>query len=40
MFEGIKDKAPDDNTYNYVVEQLSPVIAELDLVTPDQLGFQ
>jgi cytochrome c oxidase subunit 5a len=36
----VKDKAPDDVTYNYVVEQLQPVIDELQLSLPDELGLQ
>merc|ERR1740117_1462206 len=39
IFEAIKDKSPDDETYNYVVDQLNPVITELSLSTPDQLGL-
>ena len=39
IFEGIKDKSPDDATYNYVVSQLAPIIAELGLSTPEELGF-
>eukprot|EP00043_Microstomoeca_roanoka_P000065 m.26514 g.26514 ORF g.26514 m.26514 type:complete len:136 (+) comp10058_c0_seq1:274-681(+) len=40
IFEGVKDKSPDDTTYNYVVSQLKPVITELQLTLPEELGFQ
>ena len=40
IFEGVKDKSPDDITYNYVVEQLKPVIDELQLSLPEELGLQ
>merc|ERR1719231_1351030 len=40
IFEAIKDKASDNQeTYNYVVGQLQPVIAELELSTPEDLGL-
>ncbi|EGD78298.1 oxidase heme a,cytochrome [Salpingoeca rosetta] len=39
VFEGVKDKSPDDETYNYVVGQLKPVIEELQLTLPEELGF-
>ena len=39
IFEAIKDKSPDDATYSYVVDQLNPVITELSLSTPEQLGL-
>mmetsp|Transcript_29152 Transcript_29152/g.76327 ORF Transcript_29152/g.76327 Transcript_29152/m.76327 type:complete len:135 (-) Transcript_29152:179-583(-) len=39
IFEGVKDKAPDAATYDYVVQQLKPVIDELQLSTPEELGF-
>jgi hypothetical protein len=39
VFEGIKDKSPDQATYDYVVQQLQPVIKELQLSTPEELGF-
>lgn len=39
IFEAIKDKSPDDTTYNYVVDQLNPVITELSLSTPEELGL-
>eukprot|EP00035_Acanthoeca_spectabilis_P019759 m.429597 g.429597 ORF g.429597 m.429597 type:complete len:134 (+) comp17032_c0_seq1:105-506(+) len=39
IFEGIKDKSPDDATYSYVLSQLQPVIDELQLSTPEELGF-
>ena len=39
IFEAVKDKAPDDATYNYVIGQLGPVISELQLSTPEDLGF-
>ena len=39
IFEGVKDKSPDDATYQYVVGQLQPVIKELELALPEQLGF-
>jgi hypothetical protein len=39
IFEGIKDKAQDENIYKAVVSDLKPVIAELQLTTPEELGF-
>ena len=39
IFEGIRDKAPDDQTYDYVVEQLRGTIDELQLSLPEELGF-
>lgn len=40
VFEGVKDKSPDTETYNYVVNELKPVIDELQLSLPEELGFQ
>ncbi|EDQ87846.1 uncharacterized protein MONBRDRAFT_9557 [Monosiga brevicollis MX1] len=40
IFEGVMDKAPDATTYNYVVSQLKPVIAELEVTLPEELGLQ
>jgi hypothetical protein len=39
VFEAVRDKAPDNATYQYVKDQLAPVIAELELSTPEDLGF-
>eukprot|EP00049_Salpingoeca_infusionum_P017149 m.351904 g.351904 ORF g.351904 m.351904 type:complete len:158 (-) comp16396_c0_seq1:151-624(-) len=39
IFEGVKDKAADDATYQVVVNQLQPVIKELELTLPEELGF-
>jgi len=40
IFEAIKDKATDnEETYQYVVGQLRPVMDELDLSTPEELGL-
>ena len=39
VFEGIKDKSPDDATYAYVVGELKPVMDELNLSTPEELGI-
>ena len=39
IFEAIKDKSPDDATYQYVVGQLAPVVEELGLSTPESLGL-
>jgi len=40
VFEGIKDKSPDEVTYIHVVNQLQPVIDELQLTKPEELDFQ
>lgn len=40
IFEGVKDKAPDAETYNYVVTQLKPVTDELQVSLPEELGLQ
>ena len=39
IFEGIRDKSPDDQTYDYVVDQLRGTIDELQLSLPEELGF-
>ena len=39
IFEGIKDKAQSDEIYKTVVKDLQPVVAELQLSTPEELGF-
>eukprot|EP00056_Hartaetosiga_gracilis_P019978 m.16916 g.16916 ORF g.16916 m.16916 type:complete len:132 (+) comp8079_c0_seq1:156-551(+) len=39
IFEGVKDKSPDDATYNYVVGELKSTIDELGLTLPEELGF-
>eukprot|EP00052_Salpingoeca_macrocollata_P030497 m.319774 g.319774 ORF g.319774 m.319774 type:complete len:135 (+) comp23444_c0_seq1:196-600(+) len=40
IFEGIMDKCQNDSTtYNQVVSSLKPVIDELHLTTPEQLGL-
>ena len=40
IFEAIKDKATDnEETYQYVVGQLRPVMDELDLSTPEELAL-
>eukprot|EP00045_Choanoeca_perplexa_P014973 m.180553 g.180553 ORF g.180553 m.180553 type:complete len:136 (+) comp16855_c0_seq4:52-459(+) len=40
IFEGVKDKSPDAETYNYVVAQLKPVTEELEVSLPEELGLQ
>lgn len=40
VFEGIKDKSPDEVTYIHVVNALKPVIEELQLTTPEELDLQ
>eukprot|EP00730_Choanoeca_flexa_P016607 TRINITY_DN7886_c0_g1_i1.p1 TRINITY_DN7886_c0_g1~~TRINITY_DN7886_c0_g1_i1.p1 ORF type:complete len:148 (+),score=36.11 TRINITY_DN7886_c0_g1_i1:125-568(+) len=40
IFEGVKDKAADAETYNYVVNQLKPVVEELGVSLPEELGLQ
>lgn len=39
IFEGIKDKAQTEESYKLVLSQIQPTITELQLTTPEQLGF-
>eukprot|EP00051_Salpingoeca_urceolata_P026482 m.477454 g.477454 ORF g.477454 m.477454 type:complete len:190 (-) comp20849_c0_seq1:251-820(-) len=39
IFEGIADKAPTPDVYQQIVSELKPVIEELHLSLPDELGL-
>jgi len=39
ILEGVRDKAQDDNTYNWVIQSLRPTIEELGLSTPEELNL-
>lgn len=40
IFEGVRDKSANDAQYLEIVASLKPIIAELQLSTPAELGFQ
>lgn len=39
LFEGVRDKTPDAATYSKIVSELKPVMDELSLDTPEELGL-
>ena len=39
IFEAIKDKAQSEKTYKEVISSLDPLIKELQLTLPEEMGF-